>query len=60
MNPTGRGLGLSICKSIIEQMGGSVDVESEVGQGSKFNLTFKAKCSPDGVDVVVSHVSEEV
>jgi hypothetical protein len=41
-------------------MGGSVDVESEVGQGSKFNLTFKAKCSPDGVDVVVSHVSEEV
>ena len=30
-NPTGRGLGLSICKQIIEQMGGKVTVESKVG-----------------------------
>lgn len=43
-NPTGRGLGLSICKSIVEQMGGSVNVESEVGVGSSFNLIFKVRC----------------
>ena len=45
-NPSGRGLGLSICKSIVEKMGGSVAVESTVGEGTKFNLTFTAVCHP--------------
>ena len=40
-NPSGRGLGLSICKSIVEQMGGKVIVESELGKGSIFSMTFK-------------------
>lgn len=44
MNPTGRGLGLSICKSIIEQMGGRVIVESQLGFGSTFSMTFKTMC----------------
>jgi signal transduction histidine kinase len=42
VNPQGRGLGLSICKLIVERMGGSVGVESEEGVGSKFNLIFNA------------------
>ena len=42
-NPQGRGLGLSICKSIVEQMGGSLRVESTVGSGSSFILSLKAK-----------------
>ncbi len=33
-NPAGRGLGLSICKSIIQNMGGSISVESKEGEGS--------------------------
>ncbi|ADG09484.1 integral membrane sensor signal transduction histidine kinase [Caulobacter segnis ATCC 21756] len=32
----GAGLGLSICRELIELMGGSIDVRSEPGQGSSF------------------------
>lgn len=36
----GSGLGLSICKIIAERFGGHVDVESEVGKGSRFSIFF--------------------
>jgi len=36
----GTGLGLAIVKHIMQQAGGSVSVESEVGQGSAFTLSF--------------------
>ena len=39
----GTGLGLVISKNIIEYMGGSIWVESEAGEGSRFVFTFKAK-----------------
>lgn len=32
----GSGLGLPICRSIVEQMGGRIGVESELGRGSRF------------------------
>jgi two-component system NtrC family sensor kinase len=36
----GLGLGLSICKRMIEAHGGKITVESEVGKGTKFTVTL--------------------
>jgi len=36
----GTGLGLSIVKSIMQMHGGSVGIESNVGQGTLVTLTF--------------------
>ena len=36
----GSGLGLSICKKLMDMMGGSIDVESKWGEGSTFTLRF--------------------
>lgn len=49
--PKGTGLGLSISKQIVEHYGGSIWVESLVGEGSTFGFKFPSFRGPDQIEV---------
>jgi CheY-like chemotaxis protein len=49
-NKNGYGLGLPLCKIIVEKLGGTLTAESELGKGSTFTFTLPFEGSIGGVD----------
>ena len=40
-NNIGTGIGLSTVKKLVDKLGGSINVESEIGFGTKFKFSIK-------------------
>ena len=46
----GTGLGLSLCRGIVDEHGGTITVESEPGQGTTFEITLPVTVRPASAD----------
>jgi PAS domain S-box-containing protein len=58
----GSGLGLLICKKLVEQMKGNIWVESELGKGTTFNFTLDLEILPNiaSENKIVDHKTSDI
>lgn len=56
----GTGLGLAVCKELVELMQGSINVESEKGKGSMFSFSVMVKLPEDSIDAEADYTAGAV